>query len=102
MAEGGGEIIRVRMPGKGEVMGIVTQRLGYGKMYVRCSDNKVRLGRIPGRFTRRLWVRDGNIVIVKPWDVQSDKRCDIIYKYTKGQVGWLNRHGHLKDLEEEF
>jgi hypothetical protein len=33
---------------------------------------------------------------------QTDKRGDIIYKYTKGQVGWLKRHDHLKDLEEEF
>jgi translation initiation factor 1A len=96
------EIIRVRLPKQGEVLGMITQRLGYCKMYVRCADGKIRLCRIPGKYTRRLWVREGDIVIAKPWEVQTDKRGDIIYKYTKGQVGWLKRHDHLKNLEEEF
>ena len=98
----GEEIVRVKLPRNGEIIGIVQRRLGYCKMYVKCSDDKIRLCRIPGKYTRRLWVRETDVVIVKPWEVQSDKRGDVIYKYRKAQVAWLKRNGHLKELENDF
>lgn len=98
----GEEIVRVRLPKKGEVVGIVQRRLGYCKMYVKCSDGHIRHCRIPGKYTRSLWVRETDVVIVKPWETQSDQKGDVIYKYRKAQVAWLKRNGHLKELEDDF
>jgi translation initiation factor 1A len=96
------EVIRVRLPKKDEQIGIVQKRLGYCKMYVRCSDGNIRVCRIPGKYRRRLWVRATDIVIVKPWETQSDKRGDVLHKYRKAQVAWLRKHGHMDSLDESF
>ncbi len=85
------QIARTQLPRQGELFAIVDQRLGYSKMYVRCLDNKVRIGRVPGKYSRRLWIREGDLVLVKPWVVESDKKGDIIYRYTQAQWDWLVR-----------
>jgi translation initiation factor 1A len=94
---------RVRLPKEGEVLGIVETRLGFGKSRVICADGKIRLCRVPGRLQRSLYVRQDNVVIVKPWDFEGDKKGDILYVYTENQVNWLKRNNYLKDLlKEEF
>ena len=81
-------------------MGIVKERLGGSRMRVNCLDGNVRICRIPGRLKRSLWVRAGNIVLVEPWELEKDKKGDIIYKYSKSQVDWLKNKGYLKNLSE--
>lgn len=93
------EVTRVRIPQKGEVFGIIEQRLGGNKMSVRCSDNRLRIGRVPGKYSKKLWLREGNLVIVKPWEVQGNERGDIIYNYSQAQKDWLVRQNILP---EEF
>ena len=90
---------RARLPKKleREMFAVVEQRLGCSKMYVRCADNKVRIGRIPGRFSRRLWVREGDLVIIQPWTVQGDKKCDVVYRYTPAQKNWLSDNKKLPE-----
>ncbi|MBR9699232.1 translation initiation factor eIF-1A [Candidatus Woesearchaeota archaeon] len=94
------EISRIKLPWKGQSFGIVEQRLGGSRMRVRCLDSKTRICRIPGRLKRSLWVREGNIVIVQPWELGGDQKGDIVYKYTNAQVSYLKRKDHLKALEE--
>ena len=98
------EIKRVRLPQKREVLGVVEQRLGGSRMYVKCLDNRIRISRIPGRLKRRLWVREGDIVIIEPWELGGDDKGDIVYKYRPIQVDFLKKKGHLKVFEdtEEF
>jgi translation initiation factor 1A len=93
------EPIRVRVPKENEVLGIVEQLLGACKMYVHCDDGKIRLCRIPGRLMRRMWVKERDVVLVKPWEVQGEKRGDVIHRYTKTQALWLKRKGYLKAFE---
>lgn len=97
-----GELIRVRIPKGNEVIGIVQKLLGYCKMSVLCTDGNRRVCRVPGRLMRRMWIREGDIVIVQPWDVQSNERGDIIHRYTKTEAAWLKKKGYLEKLEEEF
>lgn len=97
-----GEVLRVRLPHGDEVLGFVEKLLGAARMYVRCVDGKKRLCRVPGRFIRDIWVKEGNFVIVKPWEIEKDTRGDIIYKYSKTQVEWLRTKGYLQKLEQEF
>ena len=98
------EISRIHLPRGKEIFGIIEQRLGGSRMRVRCLDVKTRICRIPGRLTRKLWVRENDVVIVEPWEYGGDEKGDIIYKYTPTQLSFIKRKGYLKQLEsvEEF
>jgi translation initiation factor 1A len=41
-------------------------------------------------------MRQGDAIIVKPWEIQSDERGDVIWVYTGTQSGWLRKNGILK------
>ena len=94
------EIRRIKLPRGNESFGVVQQRVGGSRMLVKCLDGKTRNCRIPGRLKRKLWVREGDIVIVEPWEFSGDEKGDILFKYRPTQVDWLKRNGHLKILEE--
>ncbi len=97
------QVIRVRIPRDKELLGIVQQRLGGSRMRVLCLDGKERICRIPGRLRRALWVRDGDVVIIMPWELGGDQKGDVIYKYRgKAEVEFLRRKGYLQKIEEEF
>ena len=93
------EIRRIHLPRGRETLGLVTRMLGSSRVEVRCFDGKTRVCRIPGRLKRSLWVKEGMIVIVEPWEYSGDEKGDIIYKYTNTQVGFLRSRGYLKPLE---
>jgi len=95
---------RVRLPDDDQVIGVVEQRLGGSRSDVRCVDGYTRNCRIPGRLKRRLWIREGDIVLIEPWDHQNETRGDIVYKYRRNQAQWLKRKGYLDDVQdlEEF
>ena len=82
-------------PGPGDVYGIVVKLLGYDRALVKCQDGYERLCRIRGKLKRRIWIRPGDVVLVSPWDFQSTKRGDIIWRYTRNQAEWLRRQGKL-------
>jgi len=93
-----GEVItRVRTPNKAEreVLGTVTSMLGSSRVIVRCMDNVTRMCRIRGKMKKRVWVREGDVVIVVPWEIQ-DEKGDVTWRYTGPQVNWLERKGYLK------
>ncbi len=94
------ETFRVRTPRQGEVLGLLEQRLGGSRCKVRCLDGKTRICRIPGRLKRHLWVREGDIVLVQPWEFGGDEKGDIIYKYRPHQAKWLRREGYLDEMDE--
>ncbi|MFQ6105653.1 MAG: translation initiation factor eIF-1A [Candidatus Hydrothermarchaeaceae archaeon] len=87
------QLRRLKMPKNNEVFGIVERMLGASKMVVRCKDNRVRTCRIPGRIKRRIWIKEGDVVIVKPWDVQGNEKGDIVWRYTRPQVDRLVNQG---------
>ena len=68
--------------------------LGANHIKIRCMDGKVRMGRIPGKMRKKIWIREKDVVIVVPWDFQDDK-ANVIWKYTRPQVAWLERKGFL-------
>ncbi len=107
--------IRVKMPNTkvNEMFAIAEQILGGRRVNVLCADGETRLARIPGKMRRRQWVREGDLIIVWPWDFQ-DSKADVKHRYTKTQALYLSRKGVLpadvdifgmntsiEDLEEE-
>ncbi|VVB91289.1 Translation initiation factor 1A [uncultured archaeon] len=77
------------------MLATVESLLGANKIRVRCIDGVVRLARIPGKIKKRIWIQEGDIVIVVPWSFQTEK-ADIVWKYSGPQVNWLQRKGFLK------
>ena len=90
-----GAIGELVYPGQGEVLSVVIKLLGFDRILVKCQDGAERLCRIRGKMKRRVWIREGDIVIISPWDFQSDKRGDVVWRYTHGQADTLRRKGIL-------
>ena len=95
------QFTRVRLPRGKEILGVIEQRYGGAKMAVKCADGKTRNCRVPGRLRRRLWTREGDIILIEPWEFDND-RGDVLFKYNPSQVQWLKRQGHLKNIVDEF
>lgn len=92
----GEEITRVRLPREDEMLGIVMGIMGGGRLQVSCKDGKERLCRIPGKIRRHIWVREGDIVIIKPWEIGADTKGDIVWRYSKLHADWLRDKGYLR------
>jgi len=92
------ELVRVRTPRRddGEMYAIIIQMLGFDRVRVRCEDGEIRIGRIPGRMKKRVWMRVGDTVVIIPWDFQTDEKCDVIYRYKGNELDWLQKKGLLK------
>jgi translation initiation factor 1A len=102
--EGGtGGKIRVKMPNKkvNEMFALAEQILGGRRVSVLCADGETRLARIPGKMRRRQWVREGDLIIVWPWDFQ-DAKADVKHRYTKTQSMYLSRKGVLPEVVDMY
>ena len=53
---------------------------------------------IPGRLRRAFWIKEGDVVIVKPWIVQSDERGDLVWRYSQMDMNKLRDRNILKGL----
>ena len=97
------EYIRLRLPNKhkNEMFAIADRLLGGSRMNVVCADGKSRMARIPGRMKRRQRVRAGDLVIIKPWDIQNEK-ADIIFRYRRTQSVILSRRNLIPEAIDVF
>lgn len=97
------EYVRVRLPRRDnkEMFGVAEQLLGASRIRVICEDGRSRVGRIPGKLKKRMWIRAGDLLVVRPWDFQEDK-ADIIYRYTKTESGYLSRKRMLPSAIDVF
>jgi translation initiation factor 1A len=89
------DIQNMILPATTDVLGVAVKMMGFDRILVKCQDGRERLCRIRGKIKRRVWIRENDIVLVSPWDFQSDTRGDIIWRYTRGQADWLRRKGYL-------
>src|SRR5512136_2431345 len=81
-----------------EMFAIADQLLGGSRIHVICEDKKSRMARIPGKMKRKARVRAGDLLIIKPWDIQNEK-ADIVFRYSRTQASSLSRR---KLLPEEI
>ncbi len=87
------------MPGQGQLFGRVIKLVGGDNIIVKCTDGKVRTCRIRGKIKRRMWIRDNDLVLIAPWDFQSE-RADIIWRYISAHAEKIKQDGHLAGLDE--
>jgi translation initiation factor 1A len=86
---------RISIPSSNDVLGVAVKLLGFDRIMVKCQDGHERLCRVRGKMKRRVWIRVGDVVLVSPWDFQSDARGDIFGRYKKNQIDWLRNQGYL-------
>jgi len=72
---------RSRLPKRDELFAVVIEMSGGSRMKALCADNKTRMVRIGGKLKKRMWCRPNDLIIVKPWVVQSDIKADLVYRY---------------------
>ncbi|KAL4470164.1 hypothetical protein ABPG72_009089 [Tetrahymena utriculariae] len=77
---------------------IIEKNLGQLHYAVACSDGKVRLAVLRGRLRYKVYVNEGDIVLVGLRDYQ-DNKCDIILKYHKEEIRQL---WQLKEISNDF
>ncbi|MDI6905649.1 MAG: translation initiation factor eIF-1A [Candidatus Bathyarchaeia archaeon] len=90
-----GELSEMVLPVANDVLGVAVKLLGFDRVLVKCQDGHERLCRIRGKMKRRVWIREGDVVLISPWNFQSDKRGDVIWRYTRSQEEWLRKKGYV-------
>jgi translation initiation factor 1A len=91
-----GNLEKMLLPSGNDVLGMAVRMLGAERIMVKCQDGKERLCRSRGKLKRRVWIREGDVVLVSPWDFQSDTKGDIYWRYRRNQADWLRNKGYLK------
>jgi len=93
------ENIRVTLPykPKGEMFAVAETFQGGSRLQLICEDGKRRMGRIPGKLRRRMWVRENDLLIVVPWSFQ-DSKADVKFRYTPTQTSNLKRRGKIPEI----
>ncbi|MFX0043130.1 MAG: translation initiation factor eIF-1A [Candidatus Hodarchaeota archaeon] len=97
-------VTRVKFPNKrmGEMFGRVVDIYGNDRMQVFCEDGKHRIGRIRGKIKKRVWIRRGDLVIVNPWEWETETKdglgkCEITWRYMRHEISWLERNKRIPE-----
>jgi len=90
---------RTRTPkrNEGEMFAIVKKMHGTNQIKAVCEDGLERMCRITGKMKKRVWMREGDLIIIMLWDFQPIK-ADIKWRYTGGQKNFLEKMGYLRDF----
>jgi initiation factor 1A len=86
------EIKDTVLPVANDVPGVATRLLDFDRVLMKYRDNHERLCRIRSEMKKRVWTRIGGIVLASPWDFQSHKRSDAIWRYRKPQAERLRKN----------
>jgi len=86
--------VNIPLPNPEEAIVIcgVVKHLGGDYVAVKCLDGYDRKARIPGKLRKKVWIMEGDIVLVGLWNMGSDKG-DIIHKYARNEVEKLVEQG---------
>ena len=103
LESGSGDRIRVPLPNRkvNEMFAIADEVLGGRRIRAVCEDGLSRISRIPGKLRRRKWVREGDLIVIQPWDFQ-DEKANVCMRYTKTQSLYLSRKAALPDIVDLF
>ena len=87
--------MRVKLPykPKGEMFAVVMDISGGSRMKAFCEDGLTRMVRIGGKLKKKMWCRVNDIIIIKLWAIQSDKKSDLVYRYRPVEREVLKRKG---------
>eukprot|EP01080_Neovahlkampfia_damariscottae_P004422 gene4422-7797_t len=79
---------------EGQEYGVVVRMLGNGRLEALCYDGKKRLCHIRGKMKKKIWIAQGDTVLISLRDFQDDK-ADVIHKYKPEEARELKKMGEL-------
>jgi translation initiation factor 1A len=74
----------------------VLRMLGTGRLEAQCIDGVKRLCHIRGKMRKKVWVNNGDIILLGLRDFQ-DEKADVILKYLADEARSLKAYGELPD-----
>lgn len=81
---------------EGQEYAQIQKMLGSGRVECLCFDGEERLGHIRGKMRKKVWINQGDIVLVSIREFQPDK-CDVIMKYHPDEARALKAEGELPE-----
>lgn len=70
--------------------------LGNGRLEALCFDGEKRLAHIRGKLRKKVWVNQGDIILLSLRDYQ-DEKGDVILKYSADEARSLKAYGELPE-----
>eukprot|EP01119_Soliformovum_irregulare_P004824 TRINITY_DN15954_c0_g1_i1.p1 TRINITY_DN15954_c0_g1~~TRINITY_DN15954_c0_g1_i1.p1 ORF type:complete len:144 (-),score=50.22 TRINITY_DN15954_c0_g1_i1:120-551(-) len=80
----------------GQEYGQVVRMLGNGRLEAQCFDGTKRLCHIRGKLRKKVWVNQGDIVLISLRDYQ-DEKADVIVRYNSDEARQLKTYGELPE-----
>jgi len=74
----------------------VVKMLGNGRIQAQCFDGEARLGHIRGKLRKKVWINQGDIILLSLREFQGEKG-DVILKYSADEARSLKAYGELPE-----
>ncbi|KAK5143380.1 Translation initiation factor 1A [Rachicladosporium monterosium] len=81
---------------EGQEYAQVLKMLGNGRLEALCFDGSKRLGHIRGKLRKKVWINQGDIILLSLRDYQ-DEKGDVILKYSADEARSLKAYGELPE-----
>ena len=72
----------------------VVRLLGGNRLEAFCYDGSTRIAHIRGKMRKRVWIQNGDIILLGLRDFQ-DNKADVIHRYAFEEAKQLKRYGEL-------
>jgi len=82
--------------GESEEYAQVIKILGDGRFECNCADGVKRVAHVRGKMRKRIWIANGDIILVSLRDFEPEK-CDVVEKYKEKEVAKLKKAGKIPD-----
>jgi len=74
----------------------VIKMLGNGRLEAKCFDGTTRLAHIRGKLRKKVWVNQGDIILLSLREFQ-DGKGDVLLKYSADEARSLKAYGELPE-----
>ncbi|EUC42038.1 hypothetical protein COCMIDRAFT_29267 [Bipolaris oryzae ATCC 44560] len=81
---------------EGQEYAQVVKMLGNGRLEAQCFDGARRLAHIRGKLRKKVWINQGDIILLSLRDYQ-DEKGDVIMKYSADEARSLKAYGELPE-----
>ncbi|PQE21245.1 translation initiation factor eIF-1A protein [Rutstroemia sp. NJR-2017a WRK4] len=81
---------------EGQEYAQVLKMLGNGRLEALCFDGSKRLAHIRGKLRKKVWINQGDIILLSLRDYQ-DEKGDVILKYSSDEARALKAYRELPD-----
>jgi len=84
----------------GQEYATVTKLVGEGRLVAKCGDGVERLCHIRGALKKKVWIIQGDTILIGLRDFQ-DGKADVIAKYSDQEVRMLRSMGEIQSTEKQ-